>query len=71
MLPRLKPARLPDARTLEEFAVANRISRATAYKEIAAGRLVARKRGKQVLVMPDDEAAWRRALPKMLTAKTG
>jgi hypothetical protein len=55
-----------DADTVEEFAVRNRISRSQAYKEIAAGRLVARKIGARTIVLRDDAEAWRRALPTLM-----
>jgi hypothetical protein len=54
-----------DADTIEEFAVRNRISRSQAYKEIAAGRLIARKVGTRTIITKEDGAAWRSALPKM------
>ncbi len=57
--------RLPAAERIEEFAVNNRISRAQAYKEIAAGRLIATKVGSTTIILPEDAAAWRRALPKL------
>jgi hypothetical protein len=53
------------ADTIEEFAVKNRISRSQTYKEIAAGRLIARKVGARTIITKEDGAAWRRALPKM------
>jgi hypothetical protein len=57
-----------DADTIEEFAVKNRISRSQVYKEIAAGRLVARKVNSRTIITREDGAAWRNALPKMPTA---
>ncbi len=56
------------ADTVEEFAVKNRISRSQTYKEIAAGRLIARKIGSRTIITHEDGAAWRRALPRMPTA---
>ena len=54
-----------DADAVERFAFRNGISRSQAYKEIAAGRLIARKVGARTLITREDAAAWRRALPKM------
>jgi hypothetical protein len=59
-----------DADTVEEFAVKNRISRSQTYKEIAAGRLIARKVGARTIITKEDGAAWRRALPKMQAAES-
>jgi hypothetical protein len=52
-----------DADTVDEFAVRNRTSRSQVYKEIAAGRLVARKIGTRTIITREDGAAWRRSLP--------
>lgn len=52
------------ADSIERFAAKNAISRAQAYKEIAAGRLTARKVGARTIVTHEDAAKWRRALPK-------
>jgi hypothetical protein len=54
-----------DADTVDEFAVRNRISRSQTYKEIAAGRLVARKVASRTIITREDGAAWRRSLPVM------
>jgi hypothetical protein len=54
-----------DAESVERFAFRNGISRSHAYKEIAAGRLIARKIGTRTVVTREDAAKWRRALPKM------
>ena len=53
------------ADSVERFAAKNAISRAQAYKEIAIGRLTARKVGSRTIVTREDAAKWRRALPKM------
>ncbi len=53
------------ADTVERFAEKNAISRAQAYKEIAAGRLIARKVASRTIVTHEDAARWRRALPKV------
>jgi hypothetical protein len=57
------------AQRVEEWAARNGISRSQAYKEIKAGRLIARKVGTRTIITDEDGAAWRRALPKMATAK--
>jgi hypothetical protein len=54
-----------DADTIDEFAVKNRISRSQVYKEIASGRLIARKVNSRTIITREDAAAWRNALPKM------
>lgn len=54
-----------DADTIAEFAVKNRISRSQVYKEIAAGRLIARKVNTRTIITKEDGAAWRRSLPIM------
>ena len=52
------------AYTVEEFATKHAISRAQAYKEIAEGRLTARKVGSRTIITIEDAAKWRRSLPK-------
>jgi hypothetical protein len=54
-----------DADTVERFAVRNGISRSQAYKEIAAGRLIARKVNSRTIITREDAATWRHSLPKM------
>jgi hypothetical protein len=56
------------ALTVARFALSHSISRAQAYKEIAAGRLTARKVGSRTIITSEDAAAWRRALPKATPA---
>jgi hypothetical protein len=63
------PASLPHdeqagADSVEGFAEKHGISRSQAFKEIAAGRLIARKCGSRTLITSEDAAAWRRRLPK-------
>jgi hypothetical protein len=53
------------ASSIQEFSRNNRISRAQTYKEIASGRLIARKVGTRTIIIDEDEAAWLRSLPKM------
>jgi hypothetical protein len=52
------------ADTVERFAAKNAISRAQAFKEIASGRLTARKVGARTIITHEDAARWRRKLPK-------
>ena len=51
--------------SITEFATRNRICRTQVYHEIRAGRLVARKLGRRVLIDPAAEKAWRDALPRL------
>ena len=53
------------ADTVATFAVKHAISRAQTYKEIAEGRLTARKVGTRTIITHEDAAKWRRTLPKM------
>lgn len=57
-----------DAYTVDEFAALNRTSRSQIYKEIAAGRLIARKIGARTIITGEDGAAWRRSLPVMVAS---
>jgi hypothetical protein len=50
--------------SVERFAAMHAISRAQAFKEIASGRLVARKIGARTVILIEDAIKWRRALPK-------
>jgi hypothetical protein len=51
-----------DFYTLIEFARRNRIGLSTAYNEIKAGRLTARKVGRRTLIAAEDERNWRERL---------
>jgi hypothetical protein len=53
------------ARSIERFAAKHAISRAQVYKEIAEGRLIARKVGSRTIITWEDAATWRCTLPKM------
>lgn len=67
MTPRRPAASPPNecaAYTVESFAAKHAISRSQAFKEINAGRLVARKVGSRTIITKEDAAKWRRALPK-------
>jgi hypothetical protein len=52
------------ADSIERFAAKHDVSRSQVYKEIAAGRLTARKVAARTIITREDAAAWRRALPK-------
>ena len=52
------------AYTVEQFAAKHAISRAQTFKQIAAGRLIARKVGSRTIITYEDAAKWRRSLPK-------
>jgi hypothetical protein len=53
------------AYTTYEAAQISRICRSLLYREIAAGRLIARKHGRRTIILADDLLAWLRALPRM------
>jgi predicted site-specific integrase-resolvase len=59
-----------DAYRIEDWAARNGISRSQAYKEIHAGRLIARKVGNRTIITDEDGMAWRRALPQMRAAQS-
>ena len=50
--------------SIPEAVVASGFSRATLYREMAAGRLVARKRGSRVIFLAEDFTAWLKNLPE-------
>ena len=52
------------ADSIERFAAKNAISRAQAYKEIAAGRLIARKVASRTIIIREDAARWRFKIAK-------
>jgi hypothetical protein len=52
--------------TVDEFARRHRISRSQAYKEIASGRLSARKIGSRTVITAEDAASWRSSLPRLI-----
>ena len=56
------------AYSVEDFARSHSIGRSTAYSEISAGRLVARKFRARTLVTIEDAKAWRLNLPKLTPA---
>ena len=52
------------ASSISTFAERNGIGQSTAYKEIKAGRLVARKIGRRTIITIVDERAWRDNRPQ-------
>ena len=54
-----------NAISIDQFCKRNNVGRTTAYAEIAAGRLVARKCGSRTLIGFSDEQAWLAKLPKI------
>jgi hypothetical protein len=63
-MPSVEPL-LQDSFSVDEFARRNRIGLTTAYVEIRAGRLIARKVGRRTLVLAEDARSWRESLPKL------
>ena len=53
------------ASTVDEFCARNHLCRDTAYRQIKAGKLRARKVGKRTLIFISDELAWRDSLPPL------
>ena len=54
-----------NAMTIAQFCAWAGIARSTAYKEIASGKLVARKIGHKTIIARDDAESWFRALPTL------
>jgi hypothetical protein len=52
----------------EDFARLHSIGRSTAYSEISAGRLTARKFRSRTLVTIEDAKEWRSSLPRLSPA---
>jgi hypothetical protein len=48
---------------IASFCKTYRVSRSTAYVELAAGRLKGRKNGRRLLILKEDAATWARSLP--------
>jgi hypothetical protein len=51
--------------SIADFSLRNGIGQTTAYKEIKAGRLIARKIGRRTIITADDEQKWRVSLPQL------
>jgi hypothetical protein len=58
----------PDAFSVGEFAERHGIGRTTAFAEIKAGRLEARKVASRTIITREAAAAWRNSLPKITSA---
>jgi hypothetical protein len=58
------------AYSIEDFARLHSIGRSTAYGEIAAGRLVARKMRSRTVITSEDAEKWRANLPKLARTVT-
>jgi len=56
------------ALNIPEAAEASNTCKSTIYEEIAAGRLIARKRGSRTIILAEDLQHWLRQLPTMKTA---
>lgn len=54
---------------IDTFCERYGVSRPTVYREIAAGRLILRKRGASSLILADDAEAWAKALPEFKSGK--
>jgi hypothetical protein len=74
--PHLSPYLLPPqtgppllAYTTHEAAKISGICRSLLYREIAAGRLIARKHGRRTIILGADLWAWLESLPRMPVAK--
>jgi hypothetical protein len=63
-MPPVEP-QLQDSFSVDEFARRNRIGLTTAYAEIRAGRLIARKIGRRTVITIEDARSWRDNLPKV------
>jgi hypothetical protein len=64
-MPPVEQLLLQDSYSVDEFARRNRIGLSTAYAEIRAGRLIARKIGRRTLIVAEDARSWRDNLPKV------
>ena len=60
----------PNALTIAQFCAWAGIARSTVYREIASGRLVARKIGHKTIIARDDAESWFRALPALESRAT-
>jgi hypothetical protein len=76
MSPHLTPYLLPPqtgppllAYTTHEAAKISGICRSLLYREIAAGRLIARKHGRRTIILGADLWAWLESLPRLRPAK--
>lgn len=58
--------RPPLSKTLREFAEAHRLTDKVVRDQITNGHLVARKVGREVIIIEADERAWLASLPSVL-----
>jgi excisionase family DNA binding protein len=58
---------LSNAMTIRQFCAWAGIARSTVYKEIASGRLKARKIGHKTIIAREDAEAWFQALPALVS----
>jgi hypothetical protein len=56
------------AHSTHQAAKISGICRSLLYREIRAGRLIARKHGRRTIILDDDLRAWLAALPRMSAA---
>jgi hypothetical protein len=54
---------------MREFCAWGRISKTTAYEEIAAGRLKVVYVGRKPIITPENRQAWRDSLPSLPTSR--
>jgi excisionase family DNA binding protein len=59
-----QPAAVSDSLTIDELSKREGVSRTYIYREINAGRLKARKRGRRTIILREDVRAWLKALPE-------
>jgi hypothetical protein len=57
--------------SIADFCRRNAIGITTAYAEIAAGRLIARKCRSRTIIALEDERLWRDSLPRLGPDRTG
>lgn len=53
------------ASSIDDLARRYGLCRESIYKEARAGRLIVRKLGRRSIILPEDEAAWAQALPRL------
>ena len=54
----------PHSSPVEEVAARHKVAPITIWREIARGRLTARKIGRRTVILASDEAAWLSSIPK-------
>lgn len=53
------------ASSIDDLARRYGLCRESIYREVRAGRLIVRKLGRRSIILPEDEAAWAQALPRL------